>query len=150
MAALHRAYLEAVDIMNGMNSDNAGPDDDIELASSLKRVLDANPNLLIYNHRRDQTNRSSTRRARRTSSRNRNAARNWEAPLMGVAISTRNAVAAQILIDAGYDIGRRFQFIKGHNKMTAFDFVRRDIQENPVGDNISMGSIHAIRRMVRL
>jgi len=67
---------------------------------------------------------------------------------MGVAISLRNAIAVQELIDAGYDIGRRLQFIKGR-KMTAYEFVRRNIQENPVGDNASMGAINTIERMLR-
>lgn len=147
MASLHRAYEEAVSIMYGMNADDAGPDDDMELANSLKRLLADHPNLLIYNHRRDQTNRQS-RRARRTSSRNRSTARKWEAPLMGVAISLRNPVAVQELIDAGYDVGRRLQFIKGR-KMTAYEFVRRNIQENPDGANASMGAIHTIERMLR-
>jgi hypothetical protein len=146
-ASLHRIYEEAVAIMYGMNADDAGPDDDMELANSLKRLLEEHPNLLIYNHRREQTNRQS-RRARRTSSRNRSAARKWEAPLMGVAISLRNSIAVQELIDAGYKLGWKLQFIKGR-KMTAYEFVRRNIQENPVGDNSSMGAINTIERMLR-
>jgi hypothetical protein len=60
-ATLHRVYEEAVAIMYGMNADDAGPDDDMELAGSLKRLLEEHPNLLIYNHRREQTNRQSRR-----------------------------------------------------------------------------------------
>jgi len=139
--------------MYGMNADDAGPDDDIQLTNSLKRLIEEHPNLLIYNHQRDQSNRQS-RRARRSSSRNRSADRRWVVPLMGVAISLRNPVAVQVLKggprdDYSYDIGRRLQFIKGR-KMTAYEFVRRNIQENPDGDNVSMGAIDTIERMLRL
>ena len=151
MAALHRAYEEAVDIMHNMNADDAGPDDDMQLTDRLKSILNTHPNLLIYNHRRDQSNRQS-RRARRSSSRNRREALNWVAPLMGVAISLRNEVAVQVLKGGApphyyysYDIGRRLQFIK-HRKMTACNFATNNRQANPYGDSLS--AINTIIRML--